>query len=407
MNAPPSAEAVVNRQARAAKIQSPEFDLVVADASWSWTDRLFSPLAAMGPRLLTFQACDWRTAWNQRRAAGDWFRPRRQRAENHWEQSFILPPGWMKTYPSLGMRPFRRAVASWRAARRSTRPLVLAISYPHYLYLRDMLQPDALLYYNMDDYSLYWTGQEAAVRRLERRAVVESDLAVFCAQVRAEEWRAAAPEAADRIIHLPHGAPAAAIAPAPQHRPANPPADLVALPRPYLGFVGSLEDRLDWPLLEAVARRFSTGSILLIGREPPKTREPWYEDFLRVKRLPNVHVLGWRDQADLPGYNASFDVCMIPYRCEHPFNRVSCPTKIMDYMATSRPVVSTAVPECCLYTDLFEIAQSEEAFLDCIHRIVASGSDDGRATDRWECARSATWERTSARLLGNLLSRLC
>lgn len=406
MNSPSPAEAITFRPPRDRVITSTDFDLVVADASWTWTDRLFAPLASLGPQLLTFKACDWRTAWNQKRGADEWFRPLSQRGPNHWERSFVLPPGWMKSYPTLGMRPFRRAIASWRAQRNSTRPLVLAISYPHYLYLSDRLRPDALLYYNMDDYSLYWTGRENAVRRLERRAVVESDLAVFCARVRADEFRSAAPEASDHIIHLPHGAPAAAIAPFPQDRPADPPTDIAGLPRPLLGFVGSLEDRLDWELIEDVARRFPEGSVVLIGREPLKSREPWYQAYSRVAALRNVHIIGWRDQAELCGYNASFDVCMIPYRREHPFNRVACPTKIMDYMATSRPVVSTALPECRLYADLFEIAESNQAFLESIGRIVASGSDDGRAALRWERARSATWERTAAKLLQSLLARL-
>jgi glycosyltransferase involved in cell wall biosynthesis len=406
MNSPPPAEAKVTRRKCSAAFSSSDFDLVVADTSWTWTDRLFSPLASLGPQLLTFKACDWRTAWNQRRAAEEWFRPLVQRAPNHWERSFVLPPGWMKTYPSLGMRPFNRAVGSWRALRKSNRPLVLAISYPHYLYLRDMLQPDALLYYNMDDYALYWAGREDTVRRLERRAVVEADLTVFCARVRADEWRSAAPEARDHIIHLPHGAPAASIAASPQDRPAAPPSDLAHLPRPLLGFVGSLEDRLDWTLIEAVARRFPEGSIILIGREPSRSGEPWYHEFARAAALPNVHVVGWREQGELARYNASFDVCMIPYRGDHPFNRVACPTKIMDYMATSRPVVSTALPECRLYSDFFEIAETSEVFLEAIRRILDSGSDDGRATRRWECARNATWDQTAARLLESLLARL-
>ena len=51
---------------------APEFDLVVADASWPWTERLFSPLADLGVRVLLLKACDWRTARNQKRPLGDW-----------------------------------------------------------------------------------------------------------------------------------------------------------------------------------------------------------------------------------------------------------------------------------------------------------------------------------------------
>ncbi len=208
------------------------------------------------------------------------------------------------------------------------------------------------------------------------------------------------PESAHKIIHLPHGAPATAIAEAPQHRPGPPPADLAALPRPYLGFVGSLEDRIDWGLVEHVARQFPEGSVVLIGREPaPAPRKEWYQAYRRTVALPNVHRLGWREQAEIGRYNAAFDVCLIPYGRDHPFNRVACPTKVMDYMATSRPVVATALPECQLYDHLFDIADTPDAFVAAIRRIVAQGSDDGRATLRWDLARQTTWEHTSASLL--------
>ena len=167
--------------------------------------------------------------------------------------------------------------------------------------------------------------------------------------------------------------------------------------------MGSLEDRLDWPLLEHLAQEFTEGSVVLIGRPPaPCPREHWYRDYERAAALPNVHLLGWRTQAEINRYNAAFDVCLIPYRTDHPFNRVACPTKVMDYMATSRPVVTTALPECRLYEHLFEVVETPAAFAAAVHRVVAQGSDDGRSSLRWETARATTWERTSATLLRHI-----
>ena len=80
------------------------YDLVVADASWPWTENLFAPLAQLGIRLLLIKACDWRNAWQQGRPLRDWLCPRRRVSERHWEQTIVLPPGWMKTY-QRGMKP--------------------------------------------------------------------------------------------------------------------------------------------------------------------------------------------------------------------------------------------------------------------------------------------------------------
>ena len=376
------------------------FDLVVADASWVWTERLFAPLAEMGVRVLMLKACDWRTARSHGIGIRHWNTPLRQVAPNWWERSLVLPPGWMKTYPRWGMRPIASAVRGWRDSLVERRPLALAISYPHYLYLRDQVRPDALMYYNMDDYSLYWPSRAEAVRRLERQAVLEADLSVFCARVRAEELATEVPSSADRIIHLPHGAPRRHIPSGPLHRPSAPPPDLALLPGPRLGFVGTLEDRIDWPLIEQTARAFPTGSVVLIGQEPsPAPGEAWYRDYLRAASLPNVHRLGWKPQSEIGAYMAAFDVCLIPYRVDHPFNRAACPTKVMDYMATTRPVVSTALPECRLYSHLFDVESTDEDFLEAIRRIVVRDGDDDRAARRWTQARMSTWERTAERLL--------
>jgi teichuronic acid biosynthesis glycosyltransferase TuaH len=379
------------------------YDLVVADASWPWTENLFAPLANLGVRVLLIKACDWRNAWQQRRPMGDWLCPLRRVSERHWEQTIVLPPGWMKSYPRIGMCPISWAIRDWRRSLEDRRPLALAISYPYYLALRDQVRPDVLLYYNTDDYGLYWASRRDSVKSLERRAVGEANLSVFIARLRAEELRAAVPDAASRIVHLPLGAPSQAIASAPQARPAVPPAEIAHLPRPLLGFVGSLEDRIDWDLLESLARAFPSGSIILIGRDPkPQPRAAWYQAFRRAVALPNVHRLGWRTQDEIARFNAAFDVCLIPYQADHPFNRAACPTKIMDYMATSRPVVTTPVPECRLYDHLFEVADTPSDFVAAVRKVVDQGSDDGRAPLRWKTARSATWERTSATMLRHI-----
>ena len=382
------------------------FDLVVADASWSWTERLFTPMSSQGVNVLLLRISDWRTALEQRRPWSDWRFPRSQPGPHLWRQTLILPPGWMKTYPRLGMKPIAWSIRAWRRSLPAQRPLVLAISYPHYLHLSPLVQPASLVYYNMDDYALYWPQHAGVVRALERQVVQQADLSVFCAKLRAEKIGRELPQAADRIIHLPHGAPEESIAPEPVELPAAPPPDLDCLPRPYLGFVGSLEDRLDWPLLERLARERPESSMILIGRRPAFATVDWYKSFERVERLPNVHLLGWKSQQEIGRYMAAFDVCLIPYRTDHPFNEAACPTKIMDYMATTRPVVATALPECRLYSHLFRIAADSDAFLRAIDEILKNGSRDELARARWEFARHSTWGKTSDRLREMIAERL-
>ena len=71
----------------------------------------------------------------------------------------------------------------------------------------------------------------------------------------------------------------------------------------------------------------------------------------------------------------------------------------MDYMVTGRPVVSTALPECLLYSDLFDVASTDEDFLAAIDRIIKLGSDDGRADARYDWAKAHTCRKTADQLL--------
>ena len=121
-------------------------------------------------------------------------------------------------------------------------------------------------------------------------------------------------------------------------------------------------------------------------------------DRRRCLARTNVHALGWRDQHIIDQYNRSFDLGLIPYRTDHPFNIACCPTKIMDYMAAGRPVVATDLPECRLYADVFDVVSPDD-FATAVSRCLAGGHDDGRSTARWDLARRETCRNVVNRLL--------
>ena len=312
----------------------------------------------------------------------------------------------MKRFPRLGMQPIGQVIHDWRNRQVAGSRLALVMTYPHYVHLREAIRPERSLYYNLDDYALYWPRQAEQVRAMERRAVRESDLTVCVSQRRAEELRTAVPEAARRIHHLAHGTPSSMIAAHPWHQPAHPPDDLAHLPRPLLGYVGSLESRVDWPLLTRLSEAIPQASIILIGR--PASAPARGSDWSRARRIclarPNVHALGWRAQDRIPLYNRAFDVALIPYDMADPFNQVCSPTKIMDCMATGRPTVSTALPECCLYEHLIHVADGPRPFLAAVQSILDSGSDDGLAGARHAHALQNTCAVVAERLLDLLLN---
>ena len=373
--------------------------LAVADANWFTTENLFREVRRDNVSTLLLKCIDYRNAIQRGLPPWSWGRQLYQRGPDLWERDLVLPSGWMKRFPKLGMRPIERSIRGWRDGHARGARLALVMTYPHYLYLRDLVRPDRTIYFNIDDYSQYWPRHANQVNELERQAVRDSDVTVCVSKLRADELRAAVPEAADRVHHLPHGSPSGSIAEHPWAQPAPPPADLAGLPRPILGYVGTLEDRVDWNLLRTVSEAFPKASLVVVGRPAARSREPWYEDYRRCLARPNVHAIGWRPQDAIPLYNRSFDVCLIPYRTDHPFNRVCSPTKIMDYMGSGRPIVSTDLPECLLYERLFHVASGPDAFVEAIRSVVDARSDDGRSLLRYDWARDHTCRKVVDRLL--------
>jgi len=375
--------------------------LAVADVSWYTTENLFRELDDPDVSLLAMRCMDYVNGW--RKGIFPWSQSCRLRREGPrlWSRDVVLPPGWMKRFPNLGMRPIARAVREfWTLEGASRRGLVT--TYPHYLHLANQLGPEVSLYYNLDDYTLYWPGRADEIRDLERRVVATSNATVCVSRLRAEELRTAVPEAAGRIHHIPHGTPLPFLAAEPLDRPAAPPADINHLPRPLLGYVGTLEDRLDWNLLDRLSASFPDASIVIVGRAPEANPSSWYEECARFLARPNVHAVGWRPQAELPGYYQAFDLILIPYLIDHPFNRACSPTKIMDGMGSSRPIVATSIPECRLYAELFDVAESHEGFIEAVNVILKRGSNDGRSAARHAWAWSHSCAAVAAEVLATL-----
>jgi len=378
---------------------STRWDLVVADAGWFTTANLFRETPTDRASTLLLRCSDYRVAWSQGKRPFGWNRPVRLASPSLWEQDLVLPTGWMKSYPNLGMRPIARAVRRWRSSLEADGgSMALVITYPYYLHLRRQLRPARLVYYNIDDYKLYWPKAVKQVERLEAEAVRVADLTVCTSRFRAEELRANHPEFASKIRHLPHGAPSSSIPSQPQDHPGPAPSDLTHLPRPWVGYVGTLEDRVDWNILDQVAATVPEASIILVGRVGPDGPQGWQKDRQRCLARGNVHAVGWRDQEVIERYNQSFDLNLIPYRTDHPFNIACCPTKIMDYMAAGRPVVATNLPECRLYSDVFDVVAPEH-FAAAVAGRLASGANDGGAWARWELARRESCRVVVSRLL--------
>lgn len=134
------------------------------------------------------------------------------------------------------------------------------------------------------------------------------------------------------------------------------PLDLESVRRPILGYFGVVDERMDYELIARLADANPDWSLVIIG--PVVKVDP---DALPVR--PNIYWLGRREYADLPAYTKAFDVCLMPFALNEATEFIN-PTKALEYMATGRPIVSTAVPDVVSnFSTVVKVARSPEEFI--------------------------------------------
>jgi glycosyltransferase involved in cell wall biosynthesis len=233
------------------------------------------------------------------------------------------------------------------------------------------------VYYCVDEWSLFGYLDREQTVAAERALLAKVDAVFAINGALADTKRAHNPHTFESPHGVDHAAFARALAPT-----TRVPDDLAALPRPRLGFYGTLRDWVDLDLVAQLARARPAWSIALVGQELCDTSA--------VRGLPNVHLLGQRPHAELPAYCKGFDVGLIPYRIDARMRFVN-PLKLREYLSAGLPVVATPVPEVARFTQVgAHVAATPEAFVAAVDRALAGDSPAARAK-RSAAMQHETW----------------
>lgn len=178
------------------------------------------------------------------------------------------------------------------------------------------------------------------------------------------------------------------------------PEDIAAIPSPIIGLMGTSPTRIDFSLLEYLARNEPDWSIALIGYlECPELEN--------LRKFPNVHFLGWRDFAVIPNYLKAFDVCIIPFKVNEQTNTMNL-YKLHEYVAAGKPVVSTPLFEVKRYDEKYpgivDVASDPEEFRSCIKSCL--GRDESIVERRLEVALENTWKERLENISKVIYARL-
>jgi glycosyltransferase involved in cell wall biosynthesis len=181
--------------------------------------------------------------------------------------------------------------------------------------------------------------------------------------------------------------------------PATPvPADLAALRKPVLGYFGVIDERMDYELVAALADANPEWSVAMIG---PVLKV----DEASLPRRANLHWLGRKGYEELPAYCKGLDACLMPFALNESTEFIN-PTKALEYMATGRPIVSTAVADVVRnFGSVVKIGRSPEEFIELCRQVLAKPDEEARERGL-QMARENSWETIVERMEGHVAEAL-
>jgi glycosyltransferase involved in cell wall biosynthesis len=271
---------------------------------------------------------------------------------------------------------------------------VLYAWHPRYAPAVARLPGRFTVFHCYDKYDAYHGASVADVHALERELVARADLVFASSRILADDIEQ---RTAHAVRYLPHGVDFDAFRAGADRDPLPP--ELAALPRPRIGYVARLDERIDDEALREIATRRPDWSLVIIGGDGFQSAEGRAR-FASLTQLPNVHALGQRPRETIPALTAGLDVCLLCYRTDN-WGRWVQPIKAYEYLACGRPVVSAPIDAARDFGDLVRLVPERGGWVSAIEAALAADGPEA-VTQRIEFARRNTWDQRVAELVAQI-----
>lgn len=343
----------------------------------------------------------WRVFFAQPPAAGadDPWEPRREGRVTYFTVPFLKPSTTSGAYNLLAATPWGRAGIEAAAELHLHRQLRrLGVEREPAVLVSNIYAPGLLsrlrrklVVYDFNDDPFQFSGTPAWARSYWPRTVSQAEVVTVVSEYYRRRLTA---EVRSPLILLGNGVEAKHFG-----TPAPEPAELAALPRPRIGYVGLLSHFLDFGTLEALRRNRRGGTLVFLGPGSPATDEA----MRALASREGVAVLGSRPYAELPGYLQHLDVGVIPFRASDPHVQGINPNKVYQYLAAGLPVVSTPVLDLAASPPDLTFASTADEMVGAVHAALEAPLD---TTRRRALAAAHDWDALAARFVAEIEARL-
>jgi glycosyltransferase involved in cell wall biosynthesis len=156
--------------------------------------------------------------------------------------------------------------------------------------------------------------------------------------------------------------------------------------RPVAGYYGAFAEWFNYELLAQLAALRPDWNFLLIGQPYDLSMRQRGESMLKQ---PNVHWIGPRKYEVLPAYLRLFDVAMIPFVI-NDITLATSPLKLYEYFAGGKPVITSPMPECMAYHEVFAAGRLQE-FSEALDSAKRQASDRNFRDRLRQMGRENSW----------------
>lgn len=264
-------------------------------------------------------------------------------------------------------------------------PVVLT-TLPYTVWLLGDVGQRGLVYNCTDDYS-HWPGADREALQVAERQIRGKANLVLAASHKLAELQASAA----RCEYFPHAVDFEHFAAVSRDvESLDIPAEIQRIPAPRIGYFGLIYEKLDFRLMTALATEIQGAQLVLIG---PVDYCP-----TEFSALPNVHLVGRQDYAQLPRWLAGLDVLLMPYVTNDEMIRQSNPLKLRECLASGKPTVSIDVPEVRKLEPHVRVARDQADFVRLVREAVQRPSTPGEILARQRSVEAESWSRRADEL---------
>jgi len=168
---------------------------------------------------------------------------------------------------------------------------------------------------------------------------------------------------------------------------------LEKIKRPIVGYIGTLEKRVDADLLAYLARENQDKSFVLIGPLWPA----FAEEAKKFRKFKNIYLFGRRSYELSPYYMQNFDVAIIPHKLTK-FMKSTSSLKLLEYLSCGKPVVSVPISGAEKIGHLVFLATDYAEFNKRINQALLENNEELKRK-REKYAAACSWEKKVAEML--------